>query len=132
MCLDVVDNSIEIREVKGEVYYYGWKVFCRDDDGRLCGELFGAKSYRVNRWLKEEDYREYGDERKKTLFTEDTYKRYQIGFHIFLTREMARRWKDYDGIIRKVKFRNVVAKGIQNIAQVVVAKEMLIIGNSRG
>ena len=117
---------------------YGWKVFIRRRgkeaiwSGRLnlnqrspaskagLEEPFIDYVFPVNKWLDANN-----GKRNTILHTNDDYKNYKAGFHIFPSRNAAREF-GY-GVIRKVKFKEVITTGIQNEHKVIVAKKILVL-----
>lgn len=106
MCLENLDPEFNITE--GE----GWKVFMPDENGKLynLGYLHDVDKkdffhylYDTNTWIS--DPREY-------ILPAALY---QTGFHLFLNKEDAEAACGNDCCLRKVKFRNVTAKGTQVI-----------------
>ena len=98
----------------------GWKVFVMRE-GKLCGDIQSPNKRRVtNKWLREEDFRQC------------TGLRYSYGFHIFKSKEGAKKWvysfPNNDRVI-KVKYRKGHTSGIQRGFNIIVAKEMLILPN---
>lgn len=129
MCLGWIDKKLE-RKFKNKKF--GWKVFCKTTGNSLQSPIFRKKNLPTHRWLKEEDYRK----NKKKKFT--NVPKYEVGWHIFLFRQSARRFlkffqTDEKRIIRKVKFKKSIVYGWQSgdVEAVVVAKEMFIT-NERG
>lgn len=115
MCLDKLkDFKVKLDEKGvGE----GWKVFNKGRYGGLYTELRGNdKLLRKNKWLKEETYR-FG----RGTFCDGGY---PYGFHVFLAISGAKNWGGE--VIKKVMFRKIVAKGIQQDYRVIVAKEIFI------
>ena len=111
---------------------YGWKVFF-EADGKLYGEIFSTdKERKINRWLDSDDY--LGVEGSKRIMCSISYEIYSSGWHIFLRKKDAKRWAKAshklpgrDLVIRKVLFKEVVAKGEQIHCRVVVAKKIKIL-----
>lgn len=117
MCLSVVTSRERDRKREG----FGWKVFSKSKNGNLFGDC--VKGFRrVGIWLKSKDNKSEG---------------YPLGFHILRTRREARFWKAPNEVIRKVKFRDILAEGTQNHwsdfrreqLRIIVAKEMFILEN---
>lgn len=107
---------------------FGWKVFnVNPKTGSLNAEYRKAKVRPRGRWLKEKDYRFAHEKDKKFLF--DSKISYPYGFHVFLKGTDAEGWRrdyHYDHKAIRVKFRKIVAKGLQNGGNVIVAKEIFI------
>ena len=121
MCLDKLgDFNVKLNK---DGVGTGYKVF-NPIGGKLCGEYARPeKERRVGVWLKERNFR--------PLKTNDTIepigKRYERGWHIFLTREAANKWNSLGQAVRKVKFRGIVTMGRStNNYKVIVAKEIFI------
>ena len=115
---------------------HGWKVFfCLG--GSLHGEFCGTNEERkVNRWLDSDDF--LYDENREQLICDST-ETYPVGWHIFLRKEDAKIWMKKSVfkkhlVIRKVLFKEIVAKGEQQffcdkiiLFKVVVAKKIKIL-----
>lgn len=119
MCLDRLENfKVKLHDGIGT----GYKVFRMD--GKLYGEFARrTKERRVGVWLKERNFRVL-----KTSSLVRIKGRYKHGWHIFLRRKAAYDWGiDTDLVIRKIKFKGIVATG-RNLDhnRVVVAKEIFI------
>lgn len=117
MCLSVVNSRARDRKREG----LGWKVFAIRN-GKLCGEYYGGIR-KEGVWLKSRN---------------DGSEDYPLGFHIIKTRREARAWNHRRIFrtsclkrVRKVKFRDVLAEGIQlcGSVRIIVAKEMMILPN---
>ncbi len=121
MCL----NKIRDFEVKlnKEGVGTGYKVFC-EKGGELYGEYARVdKKRRVGVWLKEKNFRP----RKTNNCIEPIGKRYERGWHIFITRQAADKWNSLFQCVRKIKFRGIVTMGRNaSNSKVVVAKEIFI------
>jgi len=137
MCLGYISKEVERRFGDKR---FGWKVFKKDGNNKLHPPLMSVvKNYLpYNKWIHEKDFKPLGSikplgsKRAKKYITTYDFK-YEVGWHICLTREDARKWKgDNNLVIRKVKFRNPTAFGRQDGLSIVVTKEMLIIKNSKG
>ena len=133
MCLNVVSKK------KPRETGFGWKVF-----GMLNGGLYGdcftiAKVRPIDKWLKEEDYRDAPQ--KQTIGTGEYGVRYPAGFHIFKRKKDAKEW-DFPRCtqIYKVEYRKAHAQGEQRIELIgppiyldcIVAKEIKILPLKRG
>jgi len=120
MCLDKLsDFKVRLNENGVGV---GWKVFNKTPNGMLFGEWQGRKRRSRNKWLKEGDFR-LGKFKGLELFKCWSIE-YPYGFHVFITRKGVKNWTY--SIPTKVKFRKVVAKGLQCGHRCVVAKEIFI------
>ena len=121
MCLAYLDDTVE-RKFKNKGF--GWKVFRETTEG-LIGDARRGRPRTPNKWLHEAHFRR--DRSQKTLKI-SSQKHYPTGWHIFLTRDGARRWQELwnSEVIRRVQFRKPVAWGKQRGYPTVVAKEMYI------
>ena len=97
---------------------FGWKCFWKNGNGGLIGP-FNAYKFPVNTWLNAG----HPLPRKSTHL--DAQETYQAGFHIYATRDDARR--SGNGYIRRVKFRDVIATGYEGEEKVIVAQEILVL-----
>ena len=89
---------------------YGWQVFVESSPGKLYPRFFGNGPVPVGKWQRDK-FRIR--DRWIGIYTLE----YKKGFHIFLNKENA---KDYcpnseDYCVRKVRFKRVVARGLQEI-----------------
>jgi hypothetical protein len=135
MCLNTVHKVISAPK-EG----VGWKVFECDSSGKTYFAIYQGlpnKIYPVGEWLKEMDYRDPNDRRRKKIYIENM-PAYPFGFHIFSTKQAAQTYLDLGlgGVIKKVKYRRVVATGTQTIFldglhsrhyKTIIAKEMMIV-----
>jgi len=123
MCLEeLADFSVKLDENGIGI---GWKVFYKNIDGKLIGDFKSRSAERPkNKWLKEGNFRpgEYRHAKKTG------YPSYAIGFHVFLTRDGAERWRNglSDAHTKKIRFKRLVAMGFQLEHRCVVAKEIFI------
>lgn len=118
MCL----NELE----KFKVHRYeGWQVF-REENGKLMGLYYGTTiEIRANEWQK--------DKREIKIPTNDCSELYKTGYHICLKKQdadiiakIAKR-DEFKTVVRKVKFKKVVAKGFQfNAYKTIVARERFV------
>ena len=159
MCLKIAFTPTELAQecLKIDIEKgYGWKVFelnCYDK--KLRAQFKGCKPYRINRWETERNFRGFSlimdATRQNTIKATDrihikskdrkgrqtSLERYKKGFHIYITREEARTsmkkfYTKTKYVVRKVKYRKVVAIGLQGSeGRIIVAKEMLILPNKR-
>ena len=90
------------------------------------------KTLKTNTWLNEKEYRV--NQFMKEELTTNKQETYFMGWHIFLDKEDARNNKkdrEYYVAIKKVKFKNVVATGVEikhdKEYEIVVAKDMFIL-----
>ena len=110
----------------------GYKVF-RIRGGKLTTLCAGKrdKPFLRGRWLKAKDWHE--ESRSPWIevgeIEGDIYPTYRAGWHIFMAKQGTVGWcdKETDKIF-KVKYRNVAAKGKQCKDNIIVAREMLILG----
>ncbi len=112
MCLREVTSTTRDRKREG----FGWKVF-NIRDGKIYSECMSRKKAKKEGvWLKSQD-------NGKAL--------YPLGFHVFRTRKAARSWKNIDSAVgsrvRKVRWRDFLAEGLQWGSPAIVAKEMMIL-----
>ncbi len=109
MCLDTLEDF--------PVKDCGWKVFirCRDK----LGGPFRNYVFPVNKWLDANN-----GKGNTVLSTNDEDKKYKAGFHIYASREAARE-SGYN-VVKRVKFKEVIATGRQNGHKVIVAKKVLV------
>lgn len=118
MCLTSVTSTEYEETPKGE-YHTGWKAVSIHKDIMKfysmwnCGRL-------LNKWHR--------CNKTNRLTTVSGFDSYDLGFHIFATREGARFWKRHWAGYRvvKVRYRNVVARGIQGGLKCIIAKEMYV------
>jgi len=118
MCLD---ELAEFKVTKD----YGWGVF-REEDGQLF-QRFGCKSL-----VPEEKWQT--DSNDYPLLTEYDGKSYRTGFHLFTRKRDALSYVSpfcKDDVIRKVRFRNIVAKGRQCLPYTSSAKANVIVVRER-
>ena len=121
MCLDKICDF----EVKTDI---GYKIFINYNTGEYYLPLKGNGCVvPINQWVKEKDYRPQMLKCCRTV----PMGKYPFGFHIFLSRKSAASYRFSHthscSIIKRVRFRNVVAKGLQGQRRTVVAKEMMIL-----
>ncbi len=118
MCLSVVDEKPIVKEG------IGWKVF-EKLEGELTNWYYGAYFYKFN-------INEWNTDKTRPIIS-TLYVNYPSGFHIHKTRKSARIQKGQlhvitpNYVIKKVKFRNVVATGYEGFNRVIVAREILIL-----
>ena len=122
MCLDSLEK-FKVKLNEGGVGT-GYKIF-KLEDGKLYGEF--ARIEKVRRtgvWLKEQNFRH-----PKGTCLRGIDNRYKYGWHIFLRKQSAYDWgiDEPYRVIRRIKFKDIVAKG-RNVDgnRVVVAKEIFI------
>ncbi len=115
MCLNLV-TSIKNEKLPKDEYYTGWKCINVDKQSNTFQSLYNCNRH-FDKWLR---CRLPLSETLGSGFDE-----YPAGFHIFITREGARNWSSYDKVI-KVRYRRVVARGIQGGYKCIVAKEMYV------
>jgi len=140
------ETGAAIIEVKEN---YGYKVFLvekvkegKNNKQKIMGLFYCFKNRPVGRWLNSENYGS-GYKEIGTSGLYDIYGYYSSGWHIFLNKKDAYKYqrsldsalsfkKGLTSKVRKVKFKSVVAKGVQDFFPCVVAKEMIIIPKNRG
>ena len=121
MCLSYLGDYRHINLDKG----VGWKFFKINEKGKLKTPYL-LFEFPINRWVKDKAV-------KKIKFGLRRDQTYPAGFHIYLTKKDADDMSFCRGtIVKKVKYRNVVAKGYQGKHKVIVAREMLVIPNKKG
>jgi len=121
MCLDNLGKfPLNVR--------FGYKVFHRSIDKKLGFVLRGNnKHVYLNRWLNEKDYRDKQFKKNEYLIS-DAGSRYRFGFHIFLTDADAFLYRASScSEIRRVTFRQMLAKGYEFGRRTVVVKEMKVL-----
>src|SRR5688572_28391689 len=105
MCLDSIDTKLPT--VKEGV---GWKVFkYKSASSRLYGPSYTrvSEGYEIEKWYM--DVEAYGIEYPPTGIN------YPRGFHIFLNKDAAEKWRTnhcgiiHEHVIRKVEYRRAVA-----------------------
>jgi len=101
----------------------GYKVFNRKE-GRLYGEYARpGKERRVGVWLKEENFRP----QRIDTGLDRTGVKHKCGWHIFLRSKDAINWDAGGQVVRKIKFKGIVATGrMPNTSAIIVAKEIFI------
>ena len=133
MCLDTLDDKKKTKKLGKEGQ--GWKVFWKrratitnlekmtiklDKGPGVYGEYYGGP-YKVGKRNKAGN----------GAFMSELMPAYGAGFHVFLKRSEARKYKsfscEYPLIVRKVKWESPVASGEQDGARVVVAGYMTIL-----
>jgi hypothetical protein len=110
--------------IPGKIYT-GYKIFEKDEDKKYIRTPFEQVRLQLNKWIK--------DRETQQLLSYDPYnevnkfERYYTGFHIFLSKKDAKQYLYTPRhSIKKVKFRNVVALGLQGELLTVVAKEIYV------
>lgn len=118
----------------------GWKVFLERD-----GELHSVfhphtPSYPVNKWIRENDFRDMRTKHKRGVRVPCWAKKtnYPLGFHVFLSREKATKFMGEQctpkEVVKKVEYRRAHTQGELNFfryvrnAKTIVAKEMRVLG----
>ena len=113
----------------------GYKVFESPRLGRYCSLFQNNKPIRPNIWLKEHLFRTLPDHE---LIGMSAHMEYHTGFHIYTSKDAAsetrklhyRLYPGADYVVKKVKYRDVVATGYETVAhkrrRVHVAKDMFI------
>ena len=113
MCLNYLQKSIRTKKEGG--YNIGWKIF-DDDHGHPTSLHMCTKRYPIAQWIHEKDYRAMDDE----YITIPRGNSYKTGFHIYVEKPVD------SHKARKVYFKKIVARGVQSMKNVIVAKEMFI------
>ena len=139
MCLD---KLIPIDKKDPDKVRYGYKVFAKNYQGFLSSDIMGNSNtpyiYK-NKWIHESKYRPSDVKGRKKINAEEISGiKYPFGFHIFLSKKAAEKYKCKGGypykVIRRVKYRKLVASGYQldtigwkaKLYGVDVAKEMYV------
>jgi len=118
MCLDCLADFKVMKN-------YGWGV-CREEDGQLF-QRFGCNSL-----VPEETWQT--DPNDYSLQTEYDGKTYRTGFHLFTRKEDALGYVSPfcdDEVIRKVRFKKVVAKGVQQLPYTLSSKANVVVVRER-
>ena len=131
MCLTRLDKVYKRKRVKERICFKVFDKFCGD----LCFKYQGDKRKKipVHEWIHEKDYRSVLYMNYKFLeATFDVNKHrifpvYPFGFHVYENLIDAKEQCSCGFYLYKVAVRKVVAKGIQNGLNVLVAEEMKII-----
>ena len=117
MCLD---KLIPIDKKDPDKVRYGYKVFAKFHTGFLAPDLIydvDTPFIHKNRWIHESKYRPLDVKGRKKINAEEISGiKYPFGFHIFLSKKAAEKYKgDYlYKVIRQVKYRKLVASGYQS------------------
>lgn len=135
MCLTKVIKKIDVRLATKEEFE-GYKFLMPTGLGGYETPMKGnQRTFPEGRWVNEEKYRPtYAHSRMIKLFRPfgRTPTEYRQGFHIFRTIEGARAWGKFLYPLFKVKYRKVVAEGVQDDSEVDVALEMKLLGQVKG
>ena len=118
MCLDELADFKVTKD-------YGWGVF-REEDGQLF-QRFGCESL-----VPEEKWQT--DPNNYYLWTEYDGKVYKTGFHLFIREEDALGYVSPfcdDEVVRKVRFKKIVAKGMQQLPYTMSSKANVIVVRER-
>jgi len=118
MCLDYL-KKFKIHR------YEGYKYFNVETEKIKFEHYYTNKNLKTNIWIKNSSF--CGIEYLQTIYGDGTY---QSGFHIFKHKKDAQYIVDTflnNCKVYKVKFRRVLAKGIQDKMQVIVANEIMIL-----
>ena len=121
MCLYTLENfKVKLNE---DGVGTGYKVFNKNN-GRLYGEYARpGKERELGVWLKEKNFR---PQRKDTGLDRSGVKN-KRGWHIFLRSKDAVNWDAGGQVVRKIKFKGIVATGrMPNTSAIIVAKEIFI------
>lgn len=123
MCLQML-SDFEVKTC------YGYKIFVKRNN-KLCSMFKGnKKSYTINTKVNEQFYRDFGS--KTDTLSDNYFKRYSTGFHIFLNLKNAKnlleKWENPQRVhaICRVRFSNIIARGLDG-GRVVVTKNMTIL-----
>ena len=98
--------------------YVGYKVVEKNTvGGEVCyyPDMYPTVAFKIKEWT---------EDRNQRLLRACNGEKYETGFHIFETLEGARRYCVEYEVILKVKYKKVVATGIDCASRVVVAKEI--------
>ena len=125
MCLSTVFPEEKIIESG-----VGYKVFKKYNREILPMYFYRYDQKRIilKKWINELEYRQGSHGGSKKKFIRDVSKPYPYGFHIFLTRYGAYKFRDGERqrVVKRVKFRKGCAIGKQSGHGVVVAKEIFV------
>lgn len=126
MCLSQLDKTIKVKR------YVGYKSFKRKK-GKLLGEFRTLNKVRkTGQWLKAVDFQE---EDEDEIRAGNSGEYYPAGWHVYLRRRDAVDYPcSYPCVVRKIRFRNVIAKGFESESTtdgikcfpVIVCKEIYI------
>ena len=112
---------------------YGWQVFSKGSSGKLYPCYFGPGSVPVGKWQRDK----FRIRERWIYYGFSTVLKYRKGYHIFLNAKDAKEWFNSFGdyCIKKVRFKRVVARGLQDIgslggvtkyAKVVVCRQRFV------
>jgi len=101
----------------------GYKVFVKIGDDEYRPPFFGHE-FRLNEWIHDE--REF-----KIEYENDDNRYYPTGFHVFTNFADAQTYRGNvagDGlVVRKVEFKNVVTRGLQDKCKCIVCRSLKIL-----
>ncbi len=120
MCLSSI-QQIKSEKLPKDKYHIGWKcVYIDTQNKNKFTSLFNVSKL-FDKWLK----CNYKLTDRIRLYLGDIYPK---GFHIFTTREDARNYKHKSRKekVVKVRYRRVVARGMQSDYKCVIAKEIYV------
>lgn len=120
MCLEYKEDfNVKLNE-KGEGI--GYKAFY-EESGDYWSPIYGRGKIPLNKWVK--------SNKGKLLFQcEYPDKKYLNGFHFMARKKDAKAFMDHyysPNIIKRIKFRKVVATGTQIGIHCIVAREIMIL-----
>jgi hypothetical protein len=142
MCLDK-KTKIDIKKGIGyklfrvvnkskDIFFSNWDIIHQLD--------VKIKPLPLNKWINEMKYRKISGRDKKSTTIEyncEAKKRYKKGFHIYKNLDVIKYRNNeecgYDAmyIIYQVEFKNVVAQGMQEHSEVIVASDMKILKENK-
>lgn len=143
MCLETVDSVVDEKWKNPDKIHTGWKVVDKSKDftqsykRKLGKPGFKFPCYQTAAWRPFDQWLSA----KVTPVTASDTRTYKSGFHIFTSRDAARKYRKHEngtGIVVRVKFRGINATGshmvngdIGETANCVIAREMKIPNPSR-
>ena len=106
MCLSKLENFKVTQN-------YGWQVFGKGSSGKLYPRFFGEGPVPVGEWQRDK----FRIRDRWIYYGFSTVLKYRKGYHIFLNKKDAKEWltSSKDQCIKKVRFKRVVARGLQDI-----------------
>ena len=104
----------------------GWKLFSIEESKPHISGFFTWEYSVFYEWLNEKNFRNKA-QAEKCLYTYlEGNQPYPFGFHIYLDKEDI--LYTLNEVIFPVRFRHIIATGYEDGKKVVVAKEMMILG----